>query len=153
MNIKVESHVDDVLDELKKRIDKALTLCGESAEGYAKLNLTDKDAVVTGLLRNSITYELSGRATHISSYKADKGSKTGKYSGALGDKDDDAVYIGTNVEYAPYIEFGTGRNAAPGVGGQQTFEGIKPMPYLKPALADHKEEYARIIKDVLEGKL
>lgn len=52
-----------------------------------------------------------------------------------------AVYIGTydkEVPYALYVEVGTHKMAA--------------QPYLKPAAADHKGEYRKIIEDALRGK-
>ena len=51
--------------------------------------------------------------------------------------DQDTVYCGTNVEYAPYVEM-----------GHHTPSGkfVAPQPYLKPALTDHKDEYINIIK-------
>lgn len=50
--------------------------------------------------------------------------------------DKNTAYVGTNVEYAPYIEFGTSKMAA--------------RPYLEPAIADHLNEYKEIIKRELE---
>lgn len=52
--------------------------------------------------------------------------------------DDDTVVCGTNVEYAPYVEM-----------GHHTPSGkfVQPKPYLKPAVADHKEEFISIIKE------
>lgn len=49
--------------------------------------------------------------------------------------DDNAAYIGTNVEYAPYIELGTSR--------------MKPRPYLRPAATEHSDEYKEIVKAAL----
>lgn len=69
----------DVLDAMHDAVVQALERCGEQAEGYAK----DLTPVDTGNLRNSITHQV------------DDGEST--------------VYIGTNVEYAPYVELGTGR--------------------------------------------
>lgn len=49
----------------------------------------------------------------------------------------ETAYIGTNVEYAPYVELGTYKQAA--------------KPYLKPAVANHTGEYKRIIQSLLQG--
>jgi HK97 gp10 family phage protein len=68
-------------------------------------------AVDTGRLRASITHRLEG------------GGYDSKTRG----------YVGTNVEYGPYLEFGTSRMAA--------------RPWLTPALEKHKEEIKRLIKD------
>lgn len=53
------------------------------------------------------------------------------------DTDDEAAYIGTNVEYAVYVEMGTVNTPA--------------QPYLKPAAADHMEKYRNILKSELQG--
>lgn len=53
------------------------------------------------------------------------------------DTDDEAAYIGTNVEYAVYVEMGTVNTPA--------------QPYLKPAAADHMERYRNILKSELQG--
>lgn len=52
-------------------------------------------------------------------------------------RDDNAAYIGTNVEYAPYVELGTSRQ--------------KAQPYLRPAAENHTEEYKNIVKTALQG--
>lgn len=108
---------------------RALERCGMQAEGYAK----DLTPVDTGNLRNSITHKVSG----------------------------DDVYIGTNNEYAAYVELGTGKYTE---GGRQDpwvykdeegrwhhTHGQRAQPYLKPAVADHKQTYRNIIKDELEN--
>lgn len=90
-----------------KALARALEEIGLAAEGYAK-RLCPVD---TGRLRNSIT--------HVTRY----GAK--------------AVYIGTNVEYAAYVELGTRMQ--------------KPQPYLRPAAADHQATYRSILKNNLEN--
>lgn len=71
---------------------------------------------------------------------------------------DNTVYIGTNVEYAPYVEFGTGPHNTLGGGtlvvpdkdgNPRPFAGQRPQPYLKPALADHISEYEAYLKSML----
>ncbi|MEA4964799.1 MAG: HK97 gp10 family phage protein [Oscillospiraceae bacterium] len=76
--------------------------------------------------------------------------------------DDGDVYIGTNVEHAPYVELGTGQYYP---GGRQTpwvyqdekgnwhrTSGQKAQPYLKPAVADHAQTYRSILESEMEGK-
>lgn len=65
--------------------------------------------VDTGNLRNSITHQ----------------------------NDNDTVYIGTNVEYAPYVEMGTSR--------------MRAQPYLGPAIVNHVAEYKETIETILKG--
>lgn len=52
-------------------------------------------------------------------------------------RDDTAAYIGTNVEYAAYVELGTSK--------------MKPRPYLRPAAANYADEYKQIVKTALQG--
>ena len=51
-------------------------------------------------------------------------------------RDDNAAYIGTNVEYAAYVELGTSKS--------------KAQPYLRPAIEDHTDEYKRIIETYMK---
>ena len=48
----------------------------------------------------------------------------------------DAAYVGTNVEYAPYVEMGTRRTAA--------------QPFLRPAATEHGPTYRSILERNLE---
>lgn len=52
-------------------------------------------------------------------------------------RDDDSAYIGSNVEYAAYVELGTSRR--------------KAKPYLKPAVTQHTAEYKDLAKQALES--
>lgn len=100
-----------IIDE---KADVALKQCGEVIEGYAK----EDCPVDTGLLHNSLTYALAGQAPAVSAYHADKTStgesattgtsgavRFGGYSKPVGNAGDHAVYVGTNVEYGPAVEF------------------------------------------------
>ena len=51
--------------------------------------------------------------------------------------DSDAAYIGTNVEYAPYVELGA--------------RGRKPVHMLTRAATEHKAEYKEIMEDALKN--
>lgn len=68
------------------------------------------------------------------------------------------VIIGTNVEYAPYVEFGTGVYAEGG-GGRSTpwvykdetgfhwTQGMMAKPFLRPAATEHPNTYKQIVLD------
>ena len=123
----------EFLAAFDKAVVKVLEQCGMQAEGYAK-NLTPVD---TGNLQNSI------------SYRVDASSKK--------------VVIGTNNEYAAYVELGTGKYKEGGGGRPDPWvyqddngnwhhtHGQKARPYLKPAVADHKQTYKNIIEDSLKN--
>lgn len=98
---------DMVKGGIESAITKALETIGLLAEGYA----TDLCPVDTGNLVGSITHAV-----------------------AAGEK---AVYIGTNVEYAPYVELGTSKMAA--------------QPYLRPAANEHGGEYRQVLKSELQS--
>ena len=51
--------------------------------------------------------------------------------------DDDAAYIGTNVEYAPYVELGA--------------RGRQGKHMLQRAAAEHADEYKRIMEDAMKN--
>lgn len=88
---------------------------------------------------------------------------TGRLKSSISYKvDGEDCYIGTNVEYAPYVEFGTGKYS--NVGGRQTpwvyqdsngdwhmTDGMRAQPFLKPAASEHTAEYRNILKDSLEN--
>ena len=128
-------NTDKILHKLDDLTIKALTECGMVAEGHAKVNLTNNHSVDTGLLRNSVTYAISGESPAISSYKSNDGSESGTYSGVQGSANEKTVYIGTNVHYAPYVEMGTYKSPA--------------KPYLRPAFSEHTDEYKKILSNVL----
>lgn len=159
MQIRLEDHSAEVYKELEAACQRALEKCGLAAVNYA----TKLCPVVTGELRDSITHKV------IDSEKA--------------------AYIGTNSEYATYVEMGTGvygpaptsgywvyvrggeskKSNSPGK--RYTFEeakrivailrrkgldahmtdGRKATPFIKPAVANHAEQYQKIIKRELKN--
>ena len=70
--------------------------------------------------------------------------------------------VGTNLEYAPYVEFGTGIFSSLGNGRQDRWSykdakgewhstiGQQPQPYLHPALDDNREEVKKLIQKKIE---
>lgn len=121
----------DVLSEFHDAVLRALERCGEQAEGYAK----DLAPVDTGNLRNSISHTV--------------------------DEDELAVYIGSNVEYATYVELGTGRYTEGGRptpwvyqddnGNWHWTQGNPAQPFIKPAVSDHAQTYRNIIESDLKN--
>ena len=67
----------EIMQAVDEKIKLALSLMGDTVEGYAK----EDCPVDTGNLRNSITHT------------------PGEFEGG------NAEFVGTNVEYAPYVEF------------------------------------------------
>lgn len=105
IDMNIESHASEALEALHEARGVFLEEIGLIAEGYAK----DYCPVDTGRLRNSISHAV--------------------------DESDNAVVIGTNVEYAAYVELGTSR--------------MEARPYLEPAFLNHMDEYQQIINDAL----
>ena len=73
------------------------------------------------------------------------------------------VAVGTNVEYAPYLEFGTGQFAENGgrptpwryqddKGNWHTTSGNKPQPFLRPSVDHHLDEYKAIFEEYLKNE-
>ena len=70
----------------------------------------------------------------------------------------------TTLEYAPYVEYGTGIEAEGGNGRKDvpwsyqddkgdwhTTSGMKPQPYMRPALDENREEILRILQEGLKN--
>ena len=108
----VQSHADEVLNELQQAKLRALETIGLVAEGYAKEKIREVGAYDTGRLWNSISHAVS--------------------------ESEQAAVIGTNVEYAPYVELGTSK--------------MDPRPYLQPAATNHIDEYRQIVDEVMRGE-
>ena len=73
--------------------------------------------------------------------------------------EDDELSVGSNVEYAPYVELGTGPFFEPppewerfeterGSGVGRAY--VKPRPYIRPAIEDHVDEYKRLAESELK---
>ena len=107
MSYTYKDNSKEISEDIKAALLRGLETCGLVAEGYAK-KLAPVD---TGNLRNSITHTV--------------------------DDGEPAAYIGTNVEYAPYVCLGTIH--------------MKAQPFLKPAVADNANKYRKIIEDELKG--
>lgn len=133
MDVEIIDHSAEVATTLEEALQRGLEKCGLTAEWYAK-RLCDGFKHATGTLRNSITHQV------------DIGTQT--------------VYIGSNLEYAPYVELGTGKyypggRPTPWVyqdahGNWHYTHGNRAQPYLKPAVADHAAQYRALLEDALK---
>ena len=103
----MENNAKLIEDAINKAVASALEEIGLAAERFAKRACP----VDTGRLRNSITHAL--------------------------EMDEEAVYIGTNVEYAPYVENGTSRR--------------KGVHFLRGAAQDHGSYYRSIMEKHLKN--
>lgn len=103
------SLVDNNIDAIKEASKEQLEMAFEEIGLYAEAFAALKCPVDTGNLRASITH--SSEATK--------------------------TVIGTNVEYAPYVELGTSK--------------MKAQPYLKPAIEEHLDFYKSILESYLKG--
>ena len=136
MSITIKDNTDEVLSALEKAIEKGLTEIGIEAEKNAVYKITSYPAVDTSRLRNSITFAISGEKANTQTYTDDK-KGVYNYIGTAPDDREKAVYIGTNVEYAPYVELGTSK--------------MHPRPFLEPAATEHRDEYKKIMEAALKS--
>lgn len=153
LTLHVEDKSEEALKALGKALERGLTACGMQAERTAKQRCPvgnpkhwnppkPKGSYIGGTLRNSITYALDGEGPHVQTYKVKNGDKqvSGSYDGQTPKEGNGlrAVYVGTNVYYAPYVEMGTSKYP-------------KERPFIKPAIVDNRDEFKRILQEALEG--
>ena len=111
-NFKItENHIKETKEEITNKIERALTSVGLQAENDVR-NVTPVD---TGNLRNSITSRVK--------------------------MDENAVYIGTNVEYAPHQELGTSKMRAANNG----------KGFLRYAINTNIGKYKTLLEDGLKN--
>ena len=107
-SVQLVDNSTEILDAMREQVLVALESIGQEAEGYAKDECPQ--SVDTGRLRNSIAHSVI-------------------------EKD---VYVGTNVEYAPYVEYGEYKHQT----GNAHF--------LRNSVTDHTEYYKNILETFLK---
>lgn len=137
INVTFTSNKEEYEKALDLVAEKVLTMWGMQAESAAK-RLCPVD---TGLLRNSITYAVAGEGVANPTYRSNTGDKSGSYQGEAQADNGGArhVYIGSNVEYAPYQELGTAKMTA--------------QPYLRPAIEQNRAYFEQILESELKNVL
>lgn len=123
---------------LEQAVEQALRLVGGQAERFAKETISDMGAVDTGFLRNSITFALDGEPANVGEYQDDAGEQVGEYGGeAPKDRNGErSVYIGTNIYYAPYVEYGTRK--------------MQARPFLSSSIQSHKQDFEDLFKQAFQ---
>ena len=119
-------------------------------------SFADWEKVQAGIAKACAIVERSAKQ------KAPKGngelrrSITSKVDGTIG-------MVFTPLEYAPYVEYGTGLFAENGgrqdvpwnyqddEGNWHSTSGMKPQPYMRPALYENREEILRIIAEGMQN--
>lgn len=132
----------------------------EGIEGIVEQleNILDPNQVKLALGRACALVERTAKE------KAPKGTGELKRSITSKIEDDNGEMVGliyTPLEYAPYVEFGTGLFAENGgrkdvpwnykddEGNWHSTSGMMPSPYMRPALDENREEIIRILKEAL----
>lgn len=144
-DIKMEDNKQAVLDALNEQVNAWLQAIGEDAASTA----ANKAPVDTGRLKNSINWAIKG------DYGASGDTP-------LSEPEDKSVYIGTNVEYAIYHEFGTGTYAEGGGGRKEAWmyqdkdgnwhwtHGVPARHYLQFGATAHQDQYKQMLEEKLK---
>ena len=143
VDFKFTDNKEAVLRAAKDQINAWLQAIGEDAAGTAAKK-APKD---TGRLQNSINWAIRGN--------------NGDGDAPNAEPEENAVYIGTNVEYAMWHEFGTGKYA--GEGGRQTpwafkdkdgnwvwTHGVPARHYIQFGMTAHKADYKARLEEYLK---
>lgn len=105
---------------------------------HVDVNITDFTEEITDGIKEAIQMALVRIGLKCEEYaKKLCPTKTGRLKNSITNYvEGDSVYVGTNVEYAQFVEEGTSR--------------AKAQPYLRPAAA-HKDKWRQILEDELKN--
>lgn len=139
-DVSIDYHDDELFEDLNFKKLKALALVGMEAEGDAKIEIeSNPRRVDTGRLRNSITWATTKEHSSPSG-ALEKPNEDASDDDGLDESqaEEDAVVIGTNVEYAYEIHE-----------GDET-RGLAPNRFLRNAVERNGDKYRKIIDDTLK---
>lgn len=118
--------------------------------------LIDANKVESGLAKACALVEADAKKKAPKNNGELRRSITSKVEGSEG-----IVY--TPLEYAPYVEYGTGLFSEKGgrldvpwnykddKGNWHKTSGMKPQPYMRPALNENREKILKVIKESLQN--
>lgn len=116
INLVNESNIDLVRNATAEQIEQAMIAIASSAEAYALVEV-DKLIYQTPESPNyQRTYRLRDNITSTS--------------------DERSATVGTDVEYAPYVEYGS--------------RGMHPRPFLRNAVENHVDYYQKVLETYLK---
>lgn len=128
----------------------------EGLDDLLELLTLDQAKVNTALTKACLLVERAAKQ------KAQVFRDTGELARSITSKvEDDTGIVFTPLEYAPYVEYGTGLFAEEGgrtdvpwcykddEGNWHTTSGQHPNPYMRPALDENREEIKRILREGL----
>lgn len=140
-----QDNTKELLNALEGASEKIMTMIGIKAERYAKALCPTGTAKSTGIkgyrggtLKNSITFNVEWDGTQA------------------------GVIIGSNVEYAPFVELGTLGGfeglppewesfEVPASKGKAHGKGYQAKHFLRDAIQDHLPEYKSIMENELKN--
>ena len=125
-SVEVTSNLYVVGQITKEAMVNAAISVGMLTSGYAQ----DLCPVDTGRLRDSITHAYNDDGEQVT------------------------LLVGTNVEYAPYVELGHHQQPGryvPKIGKRLVRDWVPGKPYLRPAFEDHRSEIEKLIYDTLSN--
>lgn len=153
--VDITDNTAEVLKMLNSANARALEIIGGKMESYAK-GLVAPLGPLGNPMRSDITAQLRNSITHM--------------------VEGDVLAVGSNLDMAAYVELGTGKeyNPPPEWIESQVKRGknsgldkwfffdqeqgrvrvglpMKPTPFLRPALEDHKDEYQRVVEGELKN--
>lgn len=139
MKFRFTYEIKDLSEEAKQashqQLLNGLVRCGMKMQEYA----TKLAPVKTGALANSVAFKI--------------------------EPDEKSAYVGSNSEYAAYVEFGTGKYSE--LGGTPKERWVyydkahdvyrmgypqRPRSFIRPAVANHIKTYQNILVNALKGK-
>ena len=125
MAVQFVSHIAEVKQATSAALNRAAEIIGGMMESNAK----DLCPVKTGRLRGSITHEVEA------------GEQI-------------TVAVGTNVEYAPYVELGHNQEPGryvPAIGKRLVRSWAPGHPFIRPAVENHVSDYREVVETECAG--
>lgn len=109
MTVRYQSSRDEIMRRLREAQNRALEATGIFVLGET----INRCPVRTGRLRDSYVYKVN--------------------------ENENQVIVGTNVEYGPYVEFGTSR--------------MEAQPHLRPAVTQNLDRIQNLIRDIMQQEM